>query len=759
MPTEPENQQFGRYEVIRRIARGGMGELYLARSSGTGGWEKRVAIKTVLPHLSNQVESVTRFVDEARISTTLTHGNIVQVFDFDQNEDGAYFIVMEFVDGWDLRWLLKAAKNQDIRVSEPLAIFIAAEMCCGLDYAHQRTDESGQSLQIVHRDITPSNVLIARNGEVKLTDFGIAAARDRFEQTVTGELRGKFGYMSPEQAAGESVDPRSDIFSVGIVLFEMLTGERPFDGESDMDTLSRVQKGRRPRIRELLPDVSEDLERIVERALAFSVGDRFDSAEQMQVALLALLYRDTQPVTDRQLSRFCQSIEDAAPSEETSDGKAPSFDTLLRRQLERPSTPGSGGGTGGGSQGKGANGSRGSANTAPSGSHSLPAMGPVISPDETRTIGAMNQRRTRRQRRRWQVFGIVSIIAVAVAALLLSYRAGQQGSILPTTLRVETKPTGARVYVDGTPFGLTTLIERVKPGVHILQINHEGYLPVQRTVTAGPNRLTRVAMHLIPESPAEIIQTYTTVQFFVEPGDGVIRVGDNSVRDGETLVVPIGEQLRVQFEAEGYESLEFEHTFVRGEDRLVRRLDASSDTEASERAAAQRRAAIARQAAQRQNGTRNRTRSVALRGVPTGASVHIDGQSLGDVRTVELPRSGTADIRIDAPGYHSLRRSVSSDDWADGELQLRMDELTRGWLTIRFVGDVMLGQIAIDGNSLGENRSGPSARFELTEGRHSLRVVNEATGHQFERQIVIRESADEVVAIDWRIDETQRAPE
>jgi serine/threonine protein kinase/mannose-6-phosphate isomerase-like protein (cupin superfamily) len=722
-----------------------MGELYLARSSGTGGWEKRVAIKTVLPHLSNQLDSIARFADEARIATTLTHGNIVQVFDFDKAEDGTYFIAMEYVDGWDLRWLLKAAEQDERRISEPIAIFVAAEMCRGLEYAHSRTDDNGDRLNIVHRDITPSNVLISRDGEVKLTDFGIAAAKNRFERTVTGELRGKFGYMSPEQASGEPVDHRSDIFSVGIVLFQMLTGAKPFDGESDMDTLARVQAGERPRLRELIEDVDPELEQIVERALAFEPEDRFQSAEAMQVALLGLLYRDTQPVTDRQLADFCKSLhtERMDPAKDgASSSSGPGFDTLLRQQLN---------GDGSASEANGAAKAREASGTNGSNSRPLPAKGPTDSGNRTQTVDAASHKRRSKQRRRWQLFGLVAVVAIAIGALVLSYRAGQQGSILPTVLRVETKPPGARVFVDGTPYGLTTLIERVKPGVHVLQIYNDGYEPVQRTVTAAANQLTRVALHLTPEDDARDVQTFTTVQFFVEPGDGTITVGDSSVRDGETLVVPVGEEQGITFEAEGYEPLNFNHTFVRGEDRLIRRLDPKEGQGAEDEQREAEQAAAAAQARQERHQNAMRTMDVRLVGVPSGSAVSIDGERVDDTEQLTLPRRGSVSLRVDAPGYQTLSRTVSSEEWTDGDLALDLQELRRGWVTVRFVGDVLRGEILIDGRSLGENRSGPRARFELTEGMHELRVVNEQTGHTFERTVEIDEASDKVVAIDWKM--------
>lgn len=287
MASQPK--QLGRYELLRRIAAGGMGEIWLARTRGAADFEKTCIIKTILSHLSEEHEFVEKFLDEGRLVVKLVHGNIVPVFDLGQEED-TYYLAMEYIPGRDLREVLKRSKSRKKLMPVEMAMQIISDVCKGLYYAHQKTDEDGRSLQIVHRDISPSNVLISSEGEVKIIDFGIARARGRLSKTVSGRIQGKFCYMSPEQASGKSLDARSDIFSTGVVLYELLTGFRPFEGESDMESLDLVRNANFDPPSTLRPEISPELDEIVARALAKDPQERFQSAEEMHLELMQELY-------------------------------------------------------------------------------------------------------------------------------------------------------------------------------------------------------------------------------------------------------------------------------------------------------------------------------------------------------------------------------------------------------------------------------------------------------------------------------------
>src|SRR4249920_96864 len=230
-----------RYKVLEKVAAGGMAEVYRAESAGLEGFKKIVAIKRVLPHLSEKKQFIGMFLDEARVSAQLSHSNCVQVFDIGVG-DNTYFIVMEYVDGADLKGLIEYRKKLGVPFPVEEACLICVRICEGLAYAHELTDNNGESLHIVHRDMSPPNVLITRFGEVKIVDFGLAKANSQLEKSEPGIIKGKFSYLSPEAALGQEVDKRTDIFAVGIMLWELLAGKRLFLGENDFATVKQVQQ-------------------------------------------------------------------------------------------------------------------------------------------------------------------------------------------------------------------------------------------------------------------------------------------------------------------------------------------------------------------------------------------------------------------------------------------------------------------------------------------------------------------------------------
>ena len=234
-----ESSDYGEYVLLERVAMGGMAEVFRAKRKGVEGFEKIVAVKRILPHLSNNADFVEMFIAEAKIVASLTHPNIAQIFDLGKI-DASYYIAMEFVEGRDLRTILSRAGDRDTHLGIALAAIIAAKVGAALEYAHRHRDEQGKELQIVHRDVSPQNILVSSEGEVKLVDFGIARAATKASHTDSGSLRGKLLYMSPEQAWGKRLDRRSDIFSLGAVFYEVLTGHPLFSGNSEMSVLERV---------------------------------------------------------------------------------------------------------------------------------------------------------------------------------------------------------------------------------------------------------------------------------------------------------------------------------------------------------------------------------------------------------------------------------------------------------------------------------------------------------------------------------------
>ncbi|MGN6110974.1 MAG: serine/threonine-protein kinase [Kofleriaceae bacterium] len=302
--------RLGSYEIIRGLARGGMAELFLARSPGKGGFEKVVVLKKILPKYAYSARMVQLFLDEARLAASLNHSNIVQVYDVG-NDGGDYFFAMEYLHGQDVRSILHRAWQSRDQVPLRHAIHVATHVAAALHYAHERRRSDGSLLGIVHRDVSPSNILVSYDGAVKLVDFGVAKTALSTVKTRTGTLRGKISYMSPEQAKGAPIDRRSDIFSLGIVLWEMVTTQRLFRGENDLQTLQLIinQPPRRPS--EVQPACSPALERIILRALAQDVDERYQTAEELLHELDALAHLEGMTPSPAALSSYVGTLFDA----------------------------------------------------------------------------------------------------------------------------------------------------------------------------------------------------------------------------------------------------------------------------------------------------------------------------------------------------------------------------------------------------------------------------------------------------------------
>jgi eukaryotic-like serine/threonine-protein kinase len=299
---------FGKYLLIDKVGTGGMAELFMAKQSGLKGFEKMTAIKRILPHLTQDGEFISMFINEAKLAALLTHQNIVQIFDLGHVEN-SYFIAMEYVMGKDLRTILQRAKTLNMPMTVSHALLIMSKVCAGLDYAHRKKDLSGQELNIVHRDISPQNILVSYEGEVKLVDFGIAKAASHGSETRTGILKGKLSYMAPEQAWGKAVDRRADIFAVGVILYEILTGHKLFKGDNDFNTLEKVREATvDPPITSLNEQVAPELEAIILKALAREADDRYQSASQMQTALEDHMSQKGYDFSTVRLAQYLQSL-------------------------------------------------------------------------------------------------------------------------------------------------------------------------------------------------------------------------------------------------------------------------------------------------------------------------------------------------------------------------------------------------------------------------------------------------------------------
>ena len=333
-------ETFGRYELIKKIATGGMAEIFLARQAGIEGFEKLLVLKRILPHLAENEEFVEMFLHEARVAVRLNHPNVVQIYDLGE-EGGSYFIAMEYIHGEDARRIWRTCEKAGMNLPIPLACRIAMDAAAGLYYAHQRCDASGRPLNIIHRDISPQNLLVSFEGSVKVVDFGIAKAADQATQTRSGVLKGKYSYMSPEQASGLEIDQRTDQFALGIVLHELLTFQRLFKRSNEIQTLTAVADCQVAPPSSINSNVAPELDAIVMKALAKNPDDRFSDLQEFQLAIEEWLMATRQPSSSALLSTFLKSLyadrlaqearEELPLEKELSNGS----DSIVSRRIQR----------------------------------------------------------------------------------------------------------------------------------------------------------------------------------------------------------------------------------------------------------------------------------------------------------------------------------------------------------------------------------------------------------------------------------------
>ncbi len=495
--------RFGKYTLIRKLATGGMAELFLAIQKSVAGFEKLIVIKRILPPLNQDQAFVDMLLHEARVAATLSHPNIVQIFDVGQ-VDGQFFIAMEHVHGEDLRSIVRQMKKRSI-VEFPLehALAIVLGMCAGLAYAHERRDLDGTPLNIVHRDISPQNVVVTFSGDVKIVDFGIAKSDTRLgEQTKSGKLKGKVPYMSPEQARGEAVDARSDIFSTGVMLFELTTGKRLFKGASEYETLKLICEREYPRPSEVRGDYPAELETIVMRALSKERADRFQTAREMQAALETFIRNDQIAVSNVALHQFMQTLFEerlAAQKEALLQGKALADIIEMQHAL-----------------------------TASADTNDVDASGQRLLASATQSMPAAARTVTeleipaRRRRNLLAIGGAALAFAVLAGggALLATQRTATSGAETTETARaraslaIESDPPGASIWINGDlrPEVTPATVTQLPIGVALdVKLTKDGFETGKRDVSLQAGETGRVKLELrrgalvldVKVSPAE----------------------------------------------------------------------------------------------------------------------------------------------------------------------------------------------------------------------------------------------------------------
>jgi serine/threonine-protein kinase len=422
-------REYGKYMLVRKLAEGGMAEIFLAKQVGVEGFEKNVVIKRMLPHLSEVPDFVSMFLDEARLAATLSHPNVVQISDLGF-ADGCYFICMEYLAGEDFAAVIRVMRRRNMQVPLHITLRVLADAAAGLHYAHEATDQRGNPLNLVHRDVSPSNIFITYSGQVKMLDFGIAKAESRASTTSAGVVKGKYQYMSPEQGRGESVDRRSDVFSLGVSLYEALTGQRPFVRDSDLAVLKAVLEGQYEPVRLVRPDLPLEVESIVTRAMALEREHRFESALEFSTEIDKYLSSGTSSGGSRVLGEFMRSTF----GEERTNSKLriETLDELVSRGVdvpgrENPTSP----------------------KTDPG---ALIADEPVPATDGTRAIGPpLTVAKEQQKRQRTLVLGVVGALLLGIGGTYALTRPTPVGPSLVVDAGVVVAPVPVPVVVDAGP--------------------------------------------------------------------------------------------------------------------------------------------------------------------------------------------------------------------------------------------------------------------------------------------------------------------
>ncbi|WP_342378269.1 protein kinase [Myxococcus stipitatus] len=504
---------FGKYELLRKIASGGMGQVFLAREHGTG-FERLVVLKLILPHLAEDDEFLSMFLDEAGLVARLTHPNLITILDLSQIE-GRHCLAMEYVQGDDVRRLDKFSRAQGKPLSVGMILRIIADAAAGLHYAHQARDVQGKPMRLVHRDVSPQNILVGFDGGVKVIDFGVAKAATSSANTATGVLKGKYPYMSPEQAGGLAIDARSDQFALGVVMWELLTGKRLFKGDSDMMTLRLVKDCQVPRPSQLNPKLPPGLDEVVLKALAPTPDERYPDCGALRLALEDFALNQRVPSSSAHLSAYLRELYTERINAETDPAR---LDQLAEDadldSRSNSSLSGVGGGTSGRTSGsrQPRSGTRSKHQTA-----ALGAPGAVVN-DRTRGTAPMDRAPNAEGRRVPWVPVIIagaSLLVAAGAAVVFLRQPATTPPTQPRQVHVEperpvtpppkpapepvkmvelpviTEPPGATVSVGGEERGVTPMKLELEQGAPMVAVTLalNGYEPVTREVSAADDEL------------------------------------------------------------------------------------------------------------------------------------------------------------------------------------------------------------------------------------------------------------------------------
>jgi len=569
----PQPIPFGKYYLLERINVGGMAEVYKAKAFGVQGFERLLAVKKILSSIAEDEAFIEMFVDEAKIAGQLSHPNIAQIFDLGK-VDGSYFIALEYIGGKDLKTIFERSRRIGEKVSIPRVCYLIMKTCEGLAHAHHKKDAQGQDLNIVHRDISPQNLLLSYEGEVKIIDFGIAKAQGKTSQTQVGILKGKFSYMSPEQVRGLHMDHRSDLFSLAIVLYEMLTLERLFLGESDFDTLEKIRKVEMSPPSLYNPHIPKELEDIVLKGLGKSPDDRFQTSYEFADALERFMRNQGYYYTNKDLAQYMKEAFNA--DIEFENKKFEYYKSLNLRPLDgsqstltaRPNgiskelpKPSGGAGLSWGEEemetqifdriddsneieeadivyAKDAN----STDEVPTLEHERwksdfafadePLEPRLRSKQPTAQLPSVEARRSPQhtlqgvptpiqsgKKNSWLVMVVVAVFVVAGGLV------GQK-LLARAELQIETDPKSVEVWINGEKVhdGPTPIVHKVKPGEAVIELKRDGYAPFKLTeVLASQTYRLNEALDPLAQRSEILVKS--------DPPGAVIEVNGRKVED------------------------------------------------------------------------------------------------------------------------------------------------------------------------------------------------------------------------------------
>ena len=486
MATQPNTTRVGKYRLIGELGEGGMARVYLALVTGMANFNKLVVVKQIRPHLAEDPDFVTMFLDEARLAARLNHPNVVQTNEVGA-EDGVYYIAMEYLEGQTFRRVLSRLGD---KLTLTMKLRVIEEVLAGLDHAHELRDYDGTPLEVVHRDVSPHNVFVTYNGQVKVVDFGIAKAIDSSAETRTGMLKGKIGYMAPEQARGDKVDRRADIFALGVMLWEIVTGQRLFKGDSEITVLHKLITHQIPRPSTVAPDVDPGLEAIILRAVAAEPAERYATAAEMSAALEAWLRDAGDHTSLREVGRILaegfaaerQRIQVLVEAQiRQAEAQSGEVDQLVMLDQASQSIEVS--------------------NEQPT--RTMTAAATVV-------LGAKPPQPAKRQPLVW--IAIAAIVIGAIAAILVLPRSdGARSTSAPSSanpsahlLRIESRPAGAEVRCGDTLVGTTPFEIEVREGETpcAYRIVKAGYQPLTLEPPAiAANTTLQAPLVEVPSEP------------------------------------------------------------------------------------------------------------------------------------------------------------------------------------------------------------------------------------------------------------------